>query len=104
MPESDLQYLGLLVVCNVPVFVGVGKLMFGSWTDFWECVTLWFQPDWMSAMFGELDKDAGAFFKLLGFIAICILILGAEHLALVELGFVGGQTVRQVGAPGESGN
>ena len=89
MPMDSAQYWGVLVAANIPVFVGLGKVMFGSWGDFWECVTFWFQPGWMSAMFGELDKDWWAEVKLVLFLLICAALVGAEHVVMTELGWVG---------------
>ena len=56
--------------------------MFGGWGELWDCVTYWFQPDWVSSMFGESDKNLRAGLRLVGFLVLCGVVVGLEHLLL----------------------
>jgi hypothetical protein len=103
MSDDAGQYWGVLIAVNIPVFIGLGKLMFGSWGDFWECVTFWVQPGSISAMLGELDKDAWAEVKLLLFVVLCGALIGIEHLVLVEIGWAGAGAPAVVGGAESAG-
>jgi hypothetical protein len=87
--DQSAQYWAILIAVNLPVFVGLGKLLFGGWSEFWECVTFWIQPDCLSALLGEWGKDVWAEFKLAAFLVGCAVIVLAEHFGMAALGWVG---------------
>ena len=47
----------------VALFVGLGsawflgKVLFNSLDDFWECLNFWVQPELVSLLFGEFWRD-----------------------------------------------
>ncbi len=62
------------IVCgiiDIPLFILIGKLMFGSWEDFWEAIKFWLTPDIWSAFSGEYWEDRWAEMKLGFFILLC---------------------------------
>jgi hypothetical protein len=69
--QSNLTLKVLLVVINAPVYVLIGKIVFGTWEDFWEAIRFWFTPDLFSAFMGEFWEDAWAELKLFLFFAAC---------------------------------
>lgn len=103
MPESEVRYWCTLAACNLPVFIILGKLIFGSFGEFWECIVYMHQPESVSLILGESDKDANATFKLLGFLVLCAALLGGEHLALTRLGLVGEPPASAVQPADDSG-
>ncbi len=53
-----------LGVVNVPVYWGLGWVMFNSWDEFGEAVRFWITPDLFSAFRGEFAADWWAEIKL----------------------------------------
>jgi hypothetical protein len=84
------QYLGILIAANLPVFFGIGKVMFDDWHGFFECVRFYFTPDFFSALRGEWSDDILAELKLFAFVVVCGAVVFGEHIAMVKLGWVGG--------------
>ncbi len=75
----------LLIVINAPVYFLVGKVVFGTWEDFWEAVRFWFTPDLFSALMGEFWEDAWAELKLLFFLAVCGGCVWGEYVLVHRL-------------------
>ena len=70
----------ILLVVNAPVYLLLGKWLFGGWDDFGEAIVFWIKPDFFSAIDGELGADWWAEIKLGIFIAACGgLIYGEYH-------------------------
>jgi hypothetical protein len=44
-------------VLTSPAYFFVGKWMFGSWEEFWDCVIYWFKPDIFSWFQGDFVED-----------------------------------------------
>jgi hypothetical protein len=80
---SNTTLWTLLVVINAPVYVLIGKIVFGTWEDFWEAVRFWFTPDLFSAFMGEFWEDVWAELKLFVFLAVCAGCVYGEY-ALVQ--------------------
>lgn len=89
MWDQPLSYWALLVAGNTPVFLAAGWLVFRRWSEFVDCLRLSFTPDVPSLVQGEWMRDFGAEFKLLAFLAGCVLIVALEHVGLVGAGWVG---------------
>ena len=52
------QWIALiLIVLNVPVFLFIGRGMFGSWSFFLSCFKWNFIPDWFSFLAGKIRRD-----------------------------------------------
>lgn len=54
----------VLGVVNVPVYWGLGWVMFNSWDEFGEAIRFWITPDLFSAFRGEFVNDWWAELKL----------------------------------------
>ncbi len=78
---SPLYWI-ILGAVNIPVAVGLGKLIFDSLEDFFECVKFWFKPDILSWIDGEYWKDTWAEFRFFCWIALCAFAIYAEHWVL----------------------
>ena len=62
----------VLAFLNIPVYLFLGKVLFGCWDNFWEAVRFWIQPDSISLFKGEYGEDFFAELKLGFFILLCI--------------------------------
>ncbi len=82
------EYWVILMVVNIPIFVVIGRVLFGSWADFGEALRFWITPDILSALRGEWGEDRIAEFKLLGLVMLAAITVAGEHVAFVKLGWV----------------
>ena len=77
----EIAKIIFLVVVNSPLFMLIGKLLFGDWQKFREAVRFWLTPDFISIFRGEWGDDFFAELKLGIFIAICAgLVIGELKL------------------------
>lgn len=77
MDGASIAFITMAVV-DIPLFVFIGKLFFGCWSDFWEAIWFWFKPDMWSAIDGSLTEDWLAEAKLAFFGLICGAIVWGE--------------------------
>jgi hypothetical protein len=78
----------VLIGANIPVYIGIGRVVFGSWENFGECLRFWFTPDIFSMLRGEFTEDAWAEFKLLYFVAVCAVVVWVQYVVIERLFFV----------------
>ena len=83
--DGDTVVLVVLGVVNIPLYLLIGKILFGSWTDFGEAVRFWFTPDIFSMFRGEYMDDWAAELKLGLFIVVCGGCVYAEYLLIEKL-------------------
>lgn len=69
----------VLAIVNIPLYLGLGYVLFGDWQGFWDCVRYWFTPDWVSLFRGEYWEDCWSEAKLFLFAALCLLALYGEY-------------------------
>ena len=62
----------VLAVCNFPIYILIGKVIFKDRDDFWEAVRFWFTPNFISFFRGEYWRDRFAEMKLGFFILCCV--------------------------------
>ncbi|MDP6470357.1 MAG: hypothetical protein QGI81_05085 [Pseudomonadales bacterium] len=74
----------VLGVVNIPVYVLIGKGIFGSWGDFWDAVAFWFTPDLISAFRGEYMDDWWGELKLSFFLIACGVCVYGEYLLIAK--------------------
>lgn len=67
-----------LAVLNIPLYLGLGFLIFGSWPDFRDCLRFWLTPDWLSFFRGEYWADRWSELKIFLFAVLCLLALYGE--------------------------
>jgi hypothetical protein len=82
VPPATLYAAGFLAVLNVPCYILLGKVLFGSWDDFLDAVRFWFTPEILSAFRGEFTDDLWAEFKLWVWATACIGLVGMELFLL----------------------
>lgn len=75
----------LMPVIDIPLFIFIGRLFFGSWGDFWDAVVFWFTPDLFSALTGEYWDDIWAEAKLGFFVVICGICIYGQLWIIVKL-------------------
>lgn len=87
LPSWTLYASAMLVPLNIPVFVLLGRLVFGSVQGFMESIYYWVKPDWLSWIDGELESDFYATVRLLFWFVLCAVAIGLE-LVLFAPAFV----------------
>jgi hypothetical protein len=70
--EKIYAVLGGLVIVNILLMLALGKMIFGGWREFGQCLMFWFQPDWISAFRGEFAEDFFSSLKIVFFIGLMI--------------------------------
>jgi hypothetical protein len=84
MDGASIAFITIAVV-DIPLFIFIGKLFFGCWSDFWEAIVFWVKPDLWSAIDGSLTKDWWAEIKLGLFGFTCGAIVWGELWVIVKL-------------------
>jgi len=69
----------LLAVANIPLYVVLGRVIFGDWAGFVDTLKFWLLPDIVSMFRGEYWDDNRAEFKLWIFVVICFGMVKAEE-------------------------
>lgn len=70
----------ILFIVNIPVYLGLGRLIFGDWNGFIEAVRLWSSVDWLLTLEREWREDRWGTSKLPTFLVLCIALPVMEHL------------------------
>lgn len=71
----------VLIVVNIPVYLLLGKMIFGDWEGFGEAIGYVLTPDIISLFNGERAEDFFATMKFFFFVALCIgCVYGEMHL------------------------
>ena len=84
MDGASIAFIAMAVV-DIPLFIFIGKLFFGCWSDFWEAIVFWFKPDLWSAIDGTLTEDWWAEAKLGFFVVTCGAITWGELWLIVKM-------------------
>ncbi len=82
--EKNLPFILVLSAINIPLFIIVGKLFFGNWWEFWDCIKFWFKPDSWSWIDGEYWDDVKSELKLGVFFAACGFIVYGEYTLIIK--------------------
>ena len=72
----------LVIVINIPIFLLVGRAIFGSWSLFFECLKWNFIPDWWSLARGKLARDFHGENKTGMFIVACTSIVMIQIIVI----------------------
>ena len=75
----------VLAILDIPLFILIGKVLFGSWEQFWEAIEFWLELDFFSALDGKYWNDIWAEAKLTFFTIICIACIYGEIRLTVTL-------------------
>lgn len=70
----------ILVIVNIPVFLGLGRLIFRDWDGFIEALRLWSNLDWLLTLQKQWNIDRWDTSKLPVFVILCLGIVVTEHL------------------------
>lgn len=83
----DRASIALIVaaVIDIPLFILIGKIFFGCWSDFWDAIVFWITPDMLSMLTGEYWDDLWAELKLGLFVVTCGACLWGELLLIAKL-------------------
>lgn len=69
----------VLAILNLPLYLGLGWVIFQSWSDFWECVRFYLTPNWYAMIRGELLDDWWGTLKIIVFVGLCAGAVYGEH-------------------------
>ncbi|QDT63978.1 hypothetical protein [Calycomorphotria hydatis] len=80
--------IAILLVVNIPCYIGIGYFYFGSWRDFGESLRYLISPWWLSLINDESHEDAWYSIKFLIFVVTCIALVVAEWKLLHWMGVI----------------
>ncbi len=83
--EWNLVLLVVLALVNIPLYLFLGKMLFGNWDGFVEVIRYVIMPDILSLFKGEYLEDYWAELKFFCFIVLCIGCVFAEYTAIQKL-------------------
>jgi hypothetical protein len=69
--DRNVIILIVLSVVNIPLYLVIGKVLFGGWVEFLDAVKFWFTPDVFSLFRGEYADDFWAELKIGLFVVLC---------------------------------
>ena len=69
----------ILAVANIPVFLIIGKVYFGSLAGFLDCLRYWGTSDMVSRMEGEYWDHVRSSWDLFFFVGGCAALLAGEY-------------------------
>jgi hypothetical protein len=75
----NAQWL-LLVLINIPVFLGLGRIIFTDWDGLVEALRLWTSADWWFTLEKQWQLDRWSTAKLPVFVLSCVALVVLEHL------------------------
>jgi len=78
MNAQNAQWF-ILILVNIPVYLGLGKLIFKDWGSFLESLRLWSNVDWWYSLEKQWREDRWGTAQLPVFILLCVAIPVAEH-------------------------
>lgn len=70
----------ILILVNIPVFLGLGRIIFQDWASFMEALRLWTSTDWWFTLEKEWRLDRWGTAKLPVFLLACVALVVLEHL------------------------
>jgi len=70
----------LLALVNIPVYLGLGRIIFRDWDGFMEALRLWTSADWWLTLEKEWRLDRWDTAKLPVFLLCCVALVLLEHL------------------------
>lgn len=70
----------MLVLINIPVFLGLGRIIFLDWDGFIEALRLWTSVDWWFTLEKQWQLDRWSTAKLPVFLLSCVALVVLEHL------------------------
>ena len=78
--NAQKAYWFILVLVNIPVFLGLGRLIFRDWDGFMEALRLWCSVDWWLTLQREWREDRWGTSKLPVFLVLCGALPALEYL------------------------
>ena len=74
-----------MFIADIPLFLWIGKRMFGSWAGFWDQFKWNFVPDVWSLLTGRFLKDILGETKAEIYLFICVAIFIFEVIIVVNI-------------------
>ena len=85
MNAQNAQWL-ILVLVNIPVFLGLGRIIFSDWNSFFEALRLWTSADWWFTLQKQWQRDRWETAKLPVFVLGSVALVLRLHASAVNLG------------------
>ena len=70
----------ILVLVNIPVFLGLGRLIFGGWDDFLHVLEHWTKAHWYRNLQEQWRDEPWFTAKLPAFLLVCVALVVLEYL------------------------
>ena len=70
----------ILVLVNIPVFLALGRLIFGGWGDFLHNLVHWTRADWYRNLQRQWQEEPWFTSKLPTYVIVCVLLVVLEYL------------------------
>ena len=83
MDSASMAFIVCGIV-NIPLFILIGKWLFGDWYEFWDAIKFWLTPDVVSLLTGSYWADNKAELKLGVFVLLMIGIVVGELMLVSE--------------------
>jgi hypothetical protein len=77
--STETNHWIILGILNIPVYLGLGRLMFDDWSGFFESIRFSLTPDFISMFRGEWEQDLWESLKLFIFVGLCIVVVIGEQ-------------------------
>ena len=74
-----------VLLINIPLFLWIGRLMFGTWFGFWQSFRWNSIPDWFSLFRGKLGSDMQGEWKSAIYVYICLGIFLLQIIVISNL-------------------
>ena len=74
----------ILVIVNIPVYLGLGRLIFKDWDGLMETLRLWSNTDWLMTIQKEWREDRWETSKLPVFLLLCVLLVVGEYMMFAK--------------------
>jgi len=68
--EKPTLFIGSTIV-SIPLYIGLGQVLFNNWDDFLDSLRLLYQPRWLSLLQGESSEASWDSLKFLFYLILC---------------------------------
>lgn len=80
----NLTLLVILAVLNIPLYLMLGKSMFGGWEGFFESIIAMITPGFVSAVQGKHGDHQIGRFTLIFYLITCVATVAAEYHVIAK--------------------
>jgi len=67
-----ILYWSIIIICSIPIYIGIGWVIFDDWDGFFEAIKFWLIPDIVSMVRGGWGHGAWEEMTFVYWLALCI--------------------------------